>query len=594
VEEDLISLHRFDRTKGFTLLETLAVLAIAAILFAGFTTLVSTASGNARAQQAALYQSQVSTAAAQLIKDNYSTLITAAMSATTPLKIWLTASTPTGYKLGAYLPSSIQAFNAYQQKPCLLVYHGAGAGWTGGTGLKDIVAFLVTEGGQTIDDRTLGNIVANAGAGAGAIQAKDNGVANGAFGSWSAPLTTINPTNTNCNGTATGAGHLVSQIYYTGSSGASGDFLYRQPVSVTGVTDGNTMHAPIVLSDVRSDRQSDADCDSTLDATGTRYVDLGKVTSDNLGNVLTCSNTVNGVMWTELGSMHWGGAVSTYNDLMDPNALGIPLSSLQIGDVRLVSTLGRAFAWTGSQWQALAVDEKGNLSVPGLLTLAQQGVIGTSCPNTPASDVSANQTAVTTDAAGRVLSCRNGVWRAQSEVVPGTSSTGCQILMASPGAADYPTCSGPPSNNYTAPPFALDGTGTYTYTRTFNRTLDNPGMISVSTWAHMNDGVCQADGSEGNYRAQLAQQVYVYDSSRVQKGQAAAQSPTLVADSGGINNSVLVAVPAGDYQVEVHTQWAMYLGPGTPWTSSYCYPWGTANAVPNSPIVWGWTVNTYY
>lgn len=506
------------------------MLAIAAMLFVGLTSLVSTASGNSRAQQAALYQSQASAAAAQLIKDNYSTLITAAMSTTAPLTISLIGSTPAGYKLGAYLPSSMQTRNAYQQTPCLLVYRGTGAGWGGGTGLKDIVAFLVTEGGQTIDDRTLGYIEANAGAGAGAIQAMGNGVAQGAFGSWSAPLATINPTNTSCSGTVTGTGRLVSQIYYTGSSGASGDFLYRQPVSVTGVTDGNTMHAPIVLSDVHADRQSDVACDSTLDSSGTRFVNLGKVTSDDFGNVLSCAVTSGGVMWTELGSMHWRAPVQIYSDLpkpTDPAELANP-SLLQIGDVRLVMTLGRAFTWTGSQWQALAVDDKGNLSVPGLLTLGQQGAIGTACPNTAASDVPANQTAVTTDANGRVLSCRNGVWRSQSEVVLGANSTGCEMLMTSPGAADYPNCGGP-----TAGPFVRDGTGTYNYSYVFNETLDNTGMISVSTWAHMNDGVCQADGTEGNYRAQLAQQVYVYDNNNVQKGQAAAQSPTLVADSGG-------------------------------------------------------------
>jgi len=571
--------RRFAAMRGFTLLETLAVLAIAAILFVGLTSLVNTAYGNARAQQAALYQSQLSNAATRLIQENYSALTTASMSTTTPLVISLTGSNPAGYKLGAYLPASIQAFNAYQQRPCLLVYRGAGTGWTSGTGLKDIVAFLVTEGGQTIDDRTLGNIEANGGAGAGAIQAMSNGVAQGAFGSWSATLAQINPSSASCSGTLTGAGHLVSQVYYTGSSGANGDFLYRQPVSVTGVTDGNTMHAPIVMADqTHADRSSDGDCAAASDQ--------GKVTADNSGTLLNCAATDAGIMWSVQGSMHWRTPVADYAAL---SAL-TPLT----GDVVLVSDIARAFVWTGAQWKALAVDRNGNLSVPGFVALGQQGVIGAACPNTPASDVAASQTAVTTDATGRVLSCQNGIWKSQSEIVPGTNRTGCQILMASTGATDYTSCGAPPSNNYTQAPFSLDNTGTYTYTRTFNETLDNPGMISVATWAHMNDGVCQADGTEGSYRAQIAQQVYVYDSNSAQQGQAASQSPTLIGDSGGINNTLLVALPAGTYQVKVNTQWAMYAGPGTPWTSSYCYPQGSNSAVPNSPIAWGWTVNTYY
>lgn len=570
-----MSQGRYRRARGFTLLETLAVLAIAALLLVGLSSLMSTASGNARAQQAALYQAQVSSAGMQLIKANYQALLTAPMTTTTPLVISLTGSNPAGYKLGSFLPASILARNAYQQVPCLLVYRGTGTGWTGGTGPQDILAFLVTEGGQTIDDHTLGNIEANAGAGAGAIQSISGGVAQGAFGSWSASLAAVNPTNTSCSGTATGVGHLVSQVYYSGGNGAAGDFLYRQPSSVTGVADGNTMHAPIVLAD-----QTHTDRDGA-DPTCAAATDLGKITADSAGNVLNCTNMGSGIQWNMQASLHWRAPADTLGNIAsyDP--------SPETGDVLRVADTGIAYAYTGAKWMPLAVDNKGNLTVPGLIEVTNTQVIGQAC--TPSS---ASETQVAADTTGRLLSCQNGLWESQSEVVPAGLFTGCQMLMTSPGAADYPSCALVSSATYTTAPFSFDNTtGTYTYQYNFTITLQKSGIISVTTWAHMNDGVCQLSGGKANNQAQLAQQVYLYDSTNKQLGQAAAQSPTLIADSDGINNTLVEAQQAGTYTITVNTQWATYVGITTPWTSSFCY---NNTTVPNSPVAWGWTVNTYY
>ncbi|PLY99938.1 hypothetical protein CY652_23685, partial [Burkholderia sp. WAC0059] len=47
------------RQRGFTLLETLAVLGIAAILLTGLLALVNTAYSNSRGQQTARYQAQL-------------------------------------------------------------------------------------------------------------------------------------------------------------------------------------------------------------------------------------------------------------------------------------------------------------------------------------------------------------------------------------------------------------------------------------------------------------------------------------------------------------------------------------------------------
>lgn len=575
------SQRRFAGSGGFTLLETLAVLAIAAILFAGLTSLVNTSYSNARAQQAALYQSQLSTAAAQLIQDNYSALLPL-LSAGAPQVIPLSSPNSAGFKLGTYLPATIQARNAYQQTPCLLVYRGSGAGWSGVTGgLKDIEAFLVTEGGQAIDDRTLGNIEASAGPGAGAIQSMGKGVAQGAFGSWSAPLTTINPANSSCSGNATGTGHLVSQIYYTGSSGASGDFLYRQPTSVTGVADGNTMHAPIVLYDggatnVHRDRTPDSDCN---DAAGSP-VGLGKISADSAGNVLGCMTTAAGTMWTVQGSMHWRDAVANFAALPASSAVAPP----QVGDVAVTSDTGRAFAYTTNGWKPLAVDENGNLTVPGWLNLGFQLDGG---PCTP--DPNQSGTRLATDVSGLVLACKYDnqsgayVWQPQS-MQTGVSYKGCIWLQSpSPGASDYPGCA-PAQGGYATSNYQL--TVWYTY----HFTVTRPTLASVSSWGHMDIGIC---GSKPGRVGQLFQALYITDSNNNQVAYSEAETPNLVDDRAGITNAAsrLLTVP-GTYQVTIQNTWWTYANFQSPWNSSACDANG--NTIPTTPLLFGYMINTVY
>jgi prepilin-type N-terminal cleavage/methylation domain-containing protein len=565
------------RSRGFTLLETLAVLAIAALLLAGLASLMSTSYGNARAQQTALYQAQLASGAMQFVKSNYATLVPA-LSAAQPLVVSLSGANVTGNKLSTYLPTALQAVNAYQQTPCLLIFRGSGTGWSGATGgLQDIQAYLVTEGGQTIDDRTLGHIEANGGAGAGAIQAMGNGMVQGAFGSWSVKLAALNPTNASCSGTPTASGHLASEVYYSGDAGAAGDFLYRQPESVTGVTDGNTMHAPIVLADDNHvDRTADADCGSGASPNDGQ----GRVTSDSTGNLLYCDGTE----WSVEGSMHWRAPVGQYADLSSPGY--VP----QAGDVALVqadgaaqdqpqgSGEGRAFVYNGAAWEPLGIDQNGNLSVPGLLSLGHQ-TVGASCSN-PASEAQ-----VATDAQGRVLSCQNGAWEPQENLQLVSTRTGCAIQMATAGATDYSECSGPTGwSAYSSQ------TGTYSYTQNLYVTLSEPGMISATSWSHINDDWC---GTTASNEAQMSQDLDIYDASNDDLAHSEAATPRLTNDMAGLNNTLSQAVAQpGTYRIQIVTNWATYAGNTTPWTSSYCGPGG--NTIFNTPLVTGWSINTYY
>ncbi|HWX11355.1 MAG TPA: shufflon system plasmid conjugative transfer pilus tip adhesin PilV [Trinickia sp.] len=527
------------RERGFTMIEILAALALAALMIAGVTVLINSSLEDTRAQQAARYQSQMAAAARQLVQQNYSALIAQATTAT-PVVVKLNGSP---YQLSSYLSSAMNGTNAYGQTPCLLVYAATTAG--------ALQALLVTEGGQTIPDPELGYIAANSGTGGGSIPLTNNpgGAAIGAYGNWTVPAP--NPANASCSGTKTGTGHLASLVFYNGTQAQNSDYLYR--VGVPGDPAANTMQVPIVLAN-----QADyAACPTS-----------GAIAADALGNVLNCEAG----LWEPQASFHWRGPVA------DAAALSA-LPSPAAGDVAMTLATNRAYTYTGQTWQALAVDEQGDLA------LGNQETEGAPC-----APAAASTTPVSTDASGRVLSCQNGIWQTQSEIQPASSMTGCTLIIASPGAADYPTCAPPPSTNYYASPFTYNSTnGTFSYVYSIPVTLTKPGIVVASTWAHMNDGSCP--GPSGAL-AQISQSIDVLDDTKRVIGHTESQGPTLNNDSGGINNSLTQSGMPGTYTVVVTTNWATYAGVTTPWVSSFCSQ--TGSVIPNTPVAAGWSINSYY
>lgn len=528
--------------RGFTMVELLAALAIASLMIVGVTAMINTSLDDAKGQQTALYQSQLTQASAQLIKQNMNALLGTATT-TVPVVVPLSGST---YQLSTYLPNGVQNRNAYGQTPCLLVY---------ATGAGALQGLLVTEGGTTIPDAPLGYIAANAGQGGGSIPKTNNAsaAAFGAFGSWS--VATPNPAGKSCSGTKTGVGHLVSEVFPDNDLAQNGDFLYR--VSVPGDTAANTMQVPVTLA-------QETDYAACTAATGS-------VAADANSNVVTCHNGV----WTPVSSMHWRDPVTTAADLGNLSLMPAP----QLGDVAMTTSTGRAYTYTGTAWRAIAVNEQ------GYLDLGNQFTVGAAC----ASDQT-NTTPVGTDSTGRVLSCRDGTWQTQTEIEPASNYTGCTILMASPGAVDYPNCGGVPGGAWSSGPFAYNAAnGSYSYTSYLTVTMTKPGIIAATTWGHMNDG--SSSGATGA-RAQMLQDVDVLDSSGASLAHTESQGPTLTDDSGGITNALTQSVAAGTYRVRITTNWATYSVIKTPWTSSLLGQQG--QSIPNTPIVEGWTVNTYY
>jgi prepilin-type N-terminal cleavage/methylation domain-containing protein len=536
---------------GFTLIEILAVLALIAILMAGLIPMINSSLEDTRGQQAALYQAQLTAAATRLIEQNYAAL---AAQATATNAVVVKLNDPT-YPLSNYLPSAFGGTNAYGQTPCLLIYKPSA------TALQ---ALVVTEGGQIIPDPELGYIAANSGAGGGAIQAisQPAGSAIGAFGSWK--LATPNPAGQSCSGKPTGVGHLASLISYDGTQAQNADYLYR--VAVPGNPQANTMQVPIVLA-----QQTDY-------TTCTQY---GAIAADGFGNLVDCDRTEG--RWVPKASYHWREAVNSETDLQ---GAAMPV---QDGDVRVTLQTHRAYVYNGSTWQALAVDQAGNLA------LGNSNNAGDPCPPTPASGVAAaspNTTLISTDAAGHVLSCQNSKWQTQNDIEVADSVTQCQIIMANAngGAGDYNNCFGQPGGAYTSGDYSYQSSnGTYSYTYQRKVVLDKTGIIVASTWAHMNDGLC--NGPTGHH-AQISQSVDIKNGSGTVVAHTESQSPTLIDDSGGINNSLTQGLASDTYYVIVTTNWATYAGITTPWVSNFC---GANNTtIQNTPIAAGWTINSYY
>ncbi|MHB1871875.1 MAG: hypothetical protein ACYCT1_13630 [Steroidobacteraceae bacterium] len=125
-------------------------------------------------------------------------------------------------------------------------------------------------------------------------------------------------------------------------------FLWRVPAPTAA---GNTMSTPLILG--------------AVETPGASCANTGAIAQDGTGALVSCQSGT----WQSVGGGHWRAPVSTY--------AALPSSGNQNGDVRLTLDTDRAFAWSGSSWQALAVDQNGDLTVPNQLT-AENGQVSTS------------------------------------------------------------------------------------------------------------------------------------------------------------------------------------------------------------------------
>jgi|GEM_PF-926124 len=328
---------RLQQQRGIAMLEVLGALAIGAMVLLGLASMMSDSVDDLKGQQAAYYQSQVVTAANKYLSANSATLQSLTSSSTTVVAVTLAQ-----LKSALLVPNELASSNAYRQIPCVLVRQPDPSG---NPGVFDVL--VTTTGGSVIPEKDLPAVAMNAGPGSGYISTADTATAKGA--TWS--LSTAAYRSVACSGasaltggTADG-GHLVSNLFSDGTGMLSTDYLYRNPVP--GHPELNRMNTPIRMASAALVTNGT----SCLNSAGT--AEPGMALDSSTRALLTCT-----AAGTWSAASQWKDPVASYAALPGGN----------VGDVRMVTSLARAFMYNGSSWQALAVDQNGNFNVPGTIT----------------------------------------------------------------------------------------------------------------------------------------------------------------------------------------------------------------------------------
>lgn len=395
-------------SRGFTLVETLGALALAAVVSVGAASMIQSSLEDTRAQHVGRHQATVVEASERYLRENYAALLAA------------TAAAPVAVPIGtltALLPEGFQSTNAYGQTPCLRVRQP-------GPGRLD--ALVIAEGGESIPTKNLAYVAAHAGPGGGQINADAPNVAQGVFGSWRVDVSTYGAAP--CGAAPAGApsNRLASAIFYDGPATTGTDYLYRG--EVPGHPELNALSVPLAMRGravaVEND-SADPMCSLADPAS------QGRIAVSAAGAVLSCRNGT----WRRQGSVFWKDPVASF--------AALPLVGNNPGDTHIALDTMRGFTWDGTAWRALAVNDAGDMEVPRSLHLVNSVVRNTAC--TP-------DGAVSREPSGRLLSCQSGRWQTlgSMEVDPSQSETGGSVILRSNYLA-YP-----PGTNFYSGPFSYD------------------------------------------------------------------------------------------------------------------------------------------
>jgi prepilin-type N-terminal cleavage/methylation domain-containing protein len=534
--------------RGFTLIETLAALAVAAMMMAGLMALINSSIDDTKGQQAALYQSQVAKAAVKYIDANYASL-TGSATATTPAVVDLAV-----LKSASLVSANLSATNAYGQAPCVLVLQPSAG---------RLEALVVTEGGQPIAIKDAAYVAANAGDGGGYITTATPAQAQGAFGSWSVPLASY--VSRNCSGTPAATGRLASALFFNGPGNLALDFVYRN--AVPGHPELNRMNTPLHMAAQVVENTSDSLC-IVGDATT-----QGRIAADATGRVLSCQAGV----WKPSGSSFWKDPVATF--------AALPQLGNTVGDVRTVTSLSRGFTWNGTGWVALAVDENGNMHLPGTLDadylqVNRTETVGAAC--SPSGLIAKN-------AQGLLLSCQNGAWASQAQSELAYTENGDVVIMSSafrtyPGGTVF----------YTGP-FTYDAADDWTYTdiaRPVTPTKD--GLLIVNASAVMDRELVTDPTVKGQVQIVLT---IVNSDNGLVVASTKAMSPIFTNDTVAVSATLSKAVPknTNGYAVHIQTNWSTYRGSqALAFYNRSNYKDAFGKTVEQTPLETTWTLDLTY
>lgn len=361
------------RQRGFSLLEMMGAMAVATAMLLGLTYWIDMGVEDSKGQQAALYQKRFADGIGKFIQDpTWNAYIKANATTTVPVKV--TMSTLTA---GNFMPPGSGAMNAYGQTPCGLIYY---------SNVSDrIDALITTEGGTPIPEKQLAYVASNAGDGAGFISNTTPTLAKGAYGGWSVTLSAYTDATAakNCSGTPAGAGRMATMVFREASGTLQSEFLYRH--QVPGRPDLNTMNTPLIMSA------------STVQTSNTACPTNGAIARDTNGAVLSCQSG----LWKSQGSAYWQDPVANVAAL--PTCDAAAAWQTRIVQTPTVGTGPRAYTCNGATWNALSVDDSGNLTAAG--SVAVGGAIGAGITTTSTLGAACAAGSIAKTTAGAILYC---------------------------------------------------------------------------------------------------------------------------------------------------------------------------------------------
>ena len=260
----------------------------------------------------------------------------------------------------------------------------------------NLQALVVTTGGTALPDRLANKIAAlisgSTGKNGGFIPKNDSGVypagnAYGAFSQWKVST---------ANYTGVTGGQLAALLTFN-SSQLGDNRLYRN--QVPGQPQLNTMTTPLIMA---SSQTVGADCSAAGPFA---------IAQDGNGAVVSC--LASDKKWHTQGSAYWQDPVPNLTTLNGTYPCTAATAwQTRIVEVPSVGSGPRGYTCNGSSWQPLALDDAGNLTVPGMLTAGKfnlQKVANENDPCNPAVD--GNQAM---SPAGLLLTCQSGVFSRQA------------------------------------------------------------------------------------------------------------------------------------------------------------------------------------
>ena len=389
------------RQKGFTLIEAAAALAALVVTLMVSNSLLQSYYSSMASEVTAQQTATVGNAVQNYVQQNYAAL-TGVATATTPAVITVPMLQATGFLSSGFSPT-----NNKGQTLCALVLQPTA---------NNLQTLVVSEGGTAINDLDLGTIAGIVGATGGGIYGSAPTVVRGAMGGWSFNIGNFANSATHCDGSAGAValspGHPVEALWFNNGA-ISTAYLYRS--AVPGHPELNTMNTPLIMASVQ--------------ANGGACSTVGAIAQDGSGGLLSC----NGTAWQPQGSAYWKDPVASFVSLPACNA-AIAWQT-RVVQAPTVGVGPRAYTCNGVAWKALAVDDSGNLVVPGGLTVSgnsaitgnetvggTQTVTGNMSANTvtPVLSVAENSScagypsgalAQSNTTAGLTLSCQSGMWR---------------------------------------------------------------------------------------------------------------------------------------------------------------------------------------